>query len=221
MSTLEIDAQVREVTGRKVGQLRRAGLVPVVIYGRGREPQNAQVDAATFDKVLRGGGNSQLVKINLEGKGTRNVLIREVQRDPVRHYLLHADLYTVDMTQKQHVTVPIISTGRALGQNVDMVLVQSMDHVEIEALPADIPASIEVDVSSLETPDSPPITVADLPDLPGIAYLTPASEHLFSLVLTRGAMEEEEEEESSILGTEMAEPEVIGRGKGDGEEDDE
>ncbi len=216
MSVLTLSANARSITGRKVRRLRPEGIVPVVIYGGGDPPRNAQVEDAEFERVLSDGGNSQLVKVDLEGEDF-NVLVREIQRHPVRHNLLHADFYTVNMSETQQVSVPLVTVG-AVTVSADLVMVQSMDSVEIEALPADIPAFIEVDVSRLETPENPPITVADLPAITGVSYISDADEPICSLILSRAAISEEEEmEEEELLDTDV-EPEVIGRGR---EEEDE
>ena len=218
MSVLTLNANSRSLTGRKVRRLRPEGIVPVVIYGGDDPPRNAQVEGADFERVLRDGGNSQLVKLELEGEDY-NVLVREIQRHPVRHNLLHADFYKVNMTETQQVSVPLITVD-AQDVSADLVMVQSMDSVEIEALPADIPAHIDVDVSRLETPDSPPITVADLPSIPGVTYITDADEPICSLILSRAAVSEEElEEEEELLDTDV-EPEVIGRGRDEEEEEE-
>ncbi len=218
MSVLTLNANRRSVTGRKVRRLRPEGIVPVVIYGGGDPPRNAQVEIAEFERVLRDGGNSQLVKVELEGEDY-NVLVKEIQRHPVRHNLLHADFYTVNMAETQQVSVPLVTVG-AITVSADLVMVQSMDSVEIEALPADIPAQIEVDVSRLETPENPPITVADLPSIPGVTYISDADEPICSLLLSRAAISEEElEEEEDLLDTDV-EPEVIGRGREEEEEDE-
>jgi large subunit ribosomal protein L25 len=213
MADLQLDAQKREITGRKVRHMRREGIVPVVVYGNKQQAENLQVEAAALDRVLHSGGSSQLVKVQIEGVGERNILIRSVQRDPVRHSLLHADFYAVNMLEKQHVSVPVVGVGHPEGVSIEIVLVQALDSILIEALPADIPAHIEVDVSALESPDSPPITVGDLPAMEGVVYLTPPEEAIFSLVFSRAAVEEEEEIEAV-----EAEPEVIGR---EGDEDEE
>ncbi len=218
MSVLTLSANSRSVTGRKVRRLRPEGIIPVVIYGGGDAPRNAQVEDAEFERVLRDGGNSQLVKVDLEGEDI-NVLVREIQRHPVRHNLLHADFYTVNMSETQQVSVPLVTVG-AVTVSADLVMVQSMDSVEIEALPADIPAAIEVDVSRLETPENPPITVADLPTIAGVSYISDADEPICSLILSRAAISEEEEmEEEELLDTDV-EPEVIGRGREEEEEEE-
>ena len=220
MAELKLAAKPRTLTGRKVKRIRAEGWVPVIIYGQGQEPIPAQVPSLEFEKLLRSGATAQLVELEVEGVGRKNVLVREVQRHPVRHNLLHADFYAVSMREKQEVTVPVVAVGEVKGLGADAVLVQAMDHVEIEALPANIPAQIEVDVTNL-TPEHP-ITVADLPELPGVEYLTPAEETVFSLVMSRAAAAEVGEEEAELEGVAEggAEPEVISRGKQE-EEDEE
>jgi large subunit ribosomal protein L25 len=216
MSTLTLNATARSVTGRKVKRLRPEGIIPVVLYGREIVPRNAQVDVIEFEQVLHDGGNSQLVQIDLEGE-QHNILVREIQRHPVRHNLLHADFYAVSMTETQQLSVPLITFG-GTSMGTDFVMVQSMENVEIEALPSDIPAQIEVDVSSLESPESPSITVADLPDIPGVVYITDPDEPICSLILSRAAISEEEEEAEAELEETDVEPEVIGRGREEEEE---
>ncbi|MEZ4638387.1 MAG: 50S ribosomal protein L25 [Caldilineaceae bacterium] len=156
MADLKLKAQQREIVGRQVSQLRNQGLVPVVVYGKTQEPENLQVEAFAFDRLLAAGGSSQLVQVDIEGSGVRNVLIREVQRDPVRHNLLHADFYAVNMSEKQRVHVPIVSVGNARNIGAEAVVVQALDNVEIEALPSDIPAHVEVDISAIDGLDAPP-----------------------------------------------------------------
>jgi large subunit ribosomal protein L25 len=221
MAELKLEAQRRSVTGHKVRQLRTQGWVPAVVYGRGAKPVNIQVPAPELDRILKHGGSSQLVELHIEGGGHKNVLVREVQRHPVKRNPLHADFYAVSMREKQQVTVPIVSVGTPELVSADVVLVQQLDQVELEALPAKIPAQIEVDISGM-TPDKP-ITVGDLPKLPGIEYLTPADEPVFNMVLSRAAAAAEGEEEAEIeYGEEgAAEPEVISRGKQEEEDAEE
>jgi large subunit ribosomal protein L25 len=214
MSDLKLKAQRREIVGRQVRQLRNQGLVPVVVYGKSQEPENLQVEAFAFDRLLATGGGSQLIQVDIEGVGLRNILIRSVQRDPVRHYLVHADFYAVNMTEQQRVQVPIVPVGKAGNFGAEALVVQALDHVEIEALPSDIPAHIEVDISVLESVDSPPITVADLPVIAGVVYMASPEEAVFSVVQTRAAVEEDTTAEEST----EAEPALIRRGKEDGEE---
>src|SRR5688572_668840 len=101
MPDLKMSAKPRQLTGRKVRQLRRQGLVPVVVYGKTQEPVNLQVSARQLESIMMHGGISQLVQLEVEGGATHNVLVREVQRHPVTRNFLHADFYAVDMMEKQ------------------------------------------------------------------------------------------------------------------------
>ena len=209
MSELKLDAQPRSLTGRKVGQLRAKGLVPVVVYGNNQAPVNLQVNARSLQTTLHHGGFSQLVRVNVEGGGTHNVLVREIQRHPITHAYTHVDLYAVNMAEKQHSSVPVTSIGKPLALITGFMVLQERDVVEIEALPADIPANIEVDITELDL--ERPITIADLPKIAGVTYLGEEHDHLFTLLAPR--VEEIEEEPTEV----DAEPEVVGRGKEDEE----
>jgi len=91
MAELKLDAQPRTLTGRKVRQLRTQGLVPVVVYGNNQPAVNLQVSSRNLETTLHHGGFSQLVQVNVQGGGTHNVLVREIQRHPTSHAYLHVD----------------------------------------------------------------------------------------------------------------------------------
>jgi large subunit ribosomal protein L25 len=211
MDELKLVADRRELTGRKVGQLRRQGLVPVVVYGNIKEPVNLQVDSKLLERVLHAGGDTRLVEVTVTGGGKHNVLVKSVQREPVGHHPLHADFYAVNMTETQRVTVPLVMTGKPAGMVAGMMVLKLHEAIHIEALPADIPGEIEVDISPL-TLDRP-ITIADLPQLRGITYVDDVEEVLFNLQTTR----EEPVEETTAT---EAEPEVVKKGKQTDEDED-
>jgi large subunit ribosomal protein L25 len=213
MSELKLEADRRELTGRKVGQLRRQGLVPVVVYGNVKEPLNLQVDARLLERTLHAGGDTRLVEVTINGGGKHNVLVKNVQREPVGHRPLHADFYAVNMSEKQHVAVPLTTTGKATGMMAGLMLFRVHDAIHIEALPADIPGEIEVDLTPLTL--ERPITIADLPKLKGISYLDDAEEVLFNLQQTR-----EEVVEEAATTEDGAEPEVVKKGKQTDEDED-
>lgn len=205
MSELKLEAAGRELSGRKVGQLRRQGLVPVVVYGNVKEPVSLQVEAKALDRMLHAGGATRVIEVTVQGGGKHNVLVKDVQREPVSHRVLHADFYAVNMSEKQHVSVPLVPRGKPAGMAAGVLLLQLHEVIHIEALPADIPAEIEVDVSPMTL--ERPITVADLPVLKGIAYGDDVEEVLFNLQLTREEVSEEAASEDA------AEPEVVKKGK--------
>lgn len=213
---LQLEAQPRKTIGRKVRQLRNQGLVPVVVYGNVDQPEHLQVPERSLERTLKEGGTTLLVQVNVEGGDVHNVLIRDVQRHPVRHSLMHVDFYAINMREKQQVSVPIIGTNRPENVPVGLMLLQALESVEIEALPSDIPAQVEIDVSGVDLENS--LTVADLPEVPGVEYLTDAEEAVFTMVTTREEVEEELDEGAPEAGEE---PEVIGESDDEGEGDEE
>ena len=214
MSELKLEANRRELTGRKVGQLRRQGLVPVVVYGNVKQPVNLQVDIKLLERVLHSGGDTRLVEVTVNDGGKHNVLVKDVQREPVGHRLLHADFYAVNMAEKQHVAVPLIATGKPLGLAAGLMVLKLHEAIHIEALPADIPGEIEIDITPLTL--ERPITVADLPQVKGVTYVDEAEEVLFNLQTTR----EEVAEEAVAAAEGGAEPEVVKKGKQTEEEEE-
>ena len=211
MSKLVIEAALRDVQAVKARHLRNQGLVPINVYGKGVAPVSLVAGEREIDLMLRHGGASQLIEVKVAGGVSHNVLVKEIQRQPVGHRVLHLDMMAVRMDEKQHVSVPITRTGKASDPGSGYMSLQSMETVLIEALPGDIPATIEVDVSAL-TPDNP-IRVADLPAIAGVTYLAEDDEHVFAMVATR--VGEEEEEAAALEGEESQAPEVVGRGRED------
>ena len=188
MSTLQLEAQPRTLSGRKVRQLRRQGLIPVVVYGAIDKAVSLQVPERTFERAIRDGGASQLIQITVADGTSHNVLLRDVQRHPVRRTLIHADFYAIDMSEKQHVSVSVVSVNEPTVLSSSVMVLQTMDSVDIEALANAIPASIEVDITGL-TIDSP-ITIADLPIIDGVEYVADADAVIFTMQASRVAVEE-------------------------------
>jgi len=216
MADLKLAAQPRTLVGRKVRQLRNKGLLPVVVYGKKQaEAESLQVEARSFDRVLHEAGFSQLVKVDVEGGKTHNVLIRDIQRHPVTHHPLHVDFYAVDLTEKQQVAIPVHSVGTVNAMEAGLMILQSLDQVTVEALPTDIPSSVEVDISDLTLETS--ITVANLPQIDGVVYVNEPEESVFTLIVTRGAIEEAEAEEAEAAAA-AAEPELVDGGRAEDEE---
>ncbi|MCD6289757.1 MAG: 50S ribosomal protein L25 [Anaerolineae bacterium] len=223
MGALELKAQPRSVTGRRVKRLRAQGLVPAVIYGPGMTTQAVQVREHDLERVLRHAGFTQLVTLQIEDGSTvasENVLVREVQRHPIKRYPLHVDFYRVVMTEKLRAEVPVHLVGKAPVVTEGAILVQDLTAVEVECLPADIPESIEVDVSGL-TSASQSITVADLSVPEGVEIVSDPEEAIVSIVYSRAAAAEVGEEEETVAPAAPGEPEVIGKGKAAEAEEDE
>jgi len=191
MSDLKFTAQPRTLVGRRVRQLRRQGLVPATLYGKTLAAQNLQFAERTFERVIQAAGFSQLVQVDVEGGSTHDVLIRAVHRHPVTHSFMHVDLYAVDLTVKQQVQVPVHSTGKPEALVTGLMVLQSLERINLEALPRAIPTHLDIDITHL-TPDNP-ITIAQLPVIDGVEYLNEPEEAIFMMIVTRAEEETEEE----------------------------
>ncbi len=212
-----LDATRRDVTGKKVKVLRREGKLPAVIYGSGLEPAPILLDMRTATKTLRDVTMSTLVNINLDGK-EHTTLVRERQYDVIKRELSHIDFLAVSMTEtlKASVSLRLVGLAPAI-KEFNAMIMQELESLEVEALPGDLPESIDIDVSGLAELGSN-ITVADL-DLGSKVSVLADSEMVIAVAIAATRMEEEEEEVEE-LDEESMEPELIERGKRD-EEDEE
>lgn len=147
----------------------RAGQVPAVLYGHGLPAQSVAVDARQFAKVIKAAGFSSLVNVKLADGQDHIVIIREVQTHPLKGTITHADFYQVRMDEAIEAKVPLRFVGEAVAvKDLGGVLVRSLDELDIEALPADLPHDIEVDISPLADFDAV-IRVSDLKLPQGVA----------------------------------------------------
>lgn len=153
MQHATLSAQKREVTGRSTDALRATGAVPAVMYGFGTEPVNIVVDRNAFVKVYDQAGESTVVELTIDGT-THPVLIAEVQRNPLTDFFTHADFRRVDPTRKIEANIRIVLVGESHAVKVDGgTLIQSLEELEVFALPDKLVAEIEVDISKLKTFD--------------------------------------------------------------------
>ena len=155
MEPIELQTTSRETLGKKVRFLRRQGITPVHLFGHDVESLALQCDTAQLQRVLAQAGKTRLVSLQLDqGKKPRNVLIREIQREPQSGELLHIDFYQVRAEEKTRVEVPIVLVGEAPALKLkENMVAQELNSLTVECLPTDIPASVEVDVSSLAEVD--------------------------------------------------------------------
>ncbi|HWV23606.1 MAG TPA: 50S ribosomal protein L25 [Thermomicrobiales bacterium] len=142
-------AEPREIHGKKVKRLRRDGLVPGVVYGPVVDGTvSVSVSERIFSKFFMTHGHSTIFTLKWDG-GNQPVLIREVQRDPVRREILHIDFFAPNMNVKLRQTVALVVHNHAETIEEGGVLQQSLNEIEVEALPADLPSEVAVDVSGL------------------------------------------------------------------------
>jgi large subunit ribosomal protein L25 len=148
---VQLKAEARSSRGKGAARaMRRGGMVPAVIYGRGREPAPLSVDGVALGRLLEKiVPASTIVELTM-GEETVRALIREVQRHPVRPGIVHVDFYEIRAGEKIRLEVPIHCVGIPEGvRNQGGTLDQVIRTVEIEVLPADIPERVELDVSAL------------------------------------------------------------------------
>jgi large subunit ribosomal protein L25 len=157
-----LDAVKRNTKGKnEARRLRAAGKIPATLYGAQKAgdqpaPESVAVDPKPLMRILHSpSGLNTLISLKLTGAGDSRVLVKNVQFDPITNHPLHADFYRVNMDRKITVTVPVVLKGDARGVKQDGGVLDFVHReIEVETLPANIPDSIEVDVSDLGIGDS-------------------------------------------------------------------
>lgn len=194
----------RAVLGKKVNRLRRAGLLPATVYGKGVGPLSVQLDARGFQDVYRRAGRSSLIELLMEGQAPLAAFVHTLQRHPISRAIIHVDFHAVDLLQEVQMSVPLHATGESpLAARGDAIINLVLNTIEIRALPTAIPGHISVDVSNLDSFDKD-IYVRDLELPAGVTLVTSGDELAVNLAPTRAAVAEESETEAI-----PAEPELV------------
>jgi large subunit ribosomal protein L25 len=194
---------------RSARRLRREGLVPGVVYGGDGEPQYFAVDARILRNTLAHSG--AILQVSLDGESTTPVLVKDVQRHPVRGEAMHVDLLRVNMNETIHtmVVVALVGAESAPGVVQGGVLSQETREVNIEALPGDIPETIEHDVSGMQINDT--LTLADIAMPDGVRVLDDPETVIASVTPpTLEPTEDEIEAETGRVGEDGAEGQAAG-----------
>jgi large subunit ribosomal protein L25 len=191
MEQIELNAGKRDVLGKKVRFLRRQGITPVHVFGHGIESLALQCDTANLQRVLTQTGQTRVINLKIDGEKTpRTVMVREAQQSILKGDLLHVDFYQVKMTEVIDVDVPIVLIGEAPAlKNRENMLAQELNTLSLQCLPANIPNSIEVDVTSLTDPDQA-IRVRDITPGEGITVLNDPEAMLARITVQREMVEE-------------------------------
>lgn len=215
MKEVTLKVRPREKRGKElVKKLRRNGFIPAVVYGQDTDSLPLEIDGKAFHALIRGGlGENVLVTLTTGDQKAkdRKVLIREVQRDPVRGDILHVDFHQISLTKKLSIQVPIHLVGIPEGVTTGGILQHVLRELEVECLPTAIPEKIDVDVSHLQIGDS--IHVVDL-KLENIDVLSDPASSIVSVVPPTVFKEPE-----VVAAAVEAEPEVITEKK-EGEEEE-
>lgn len=194
MSQLIFEAKLRTDLGKGASRrLRRNGDIPAIIYGGETAPISIILNHNKTLTVFRDEAvYSSVVIVDVNGQ-KENVVLRNVQRHPFKPLLQHLDFMRVNANEKlkQMVPVHLLNEEKSAGVKLGGVLTHQLSNVEIECLPKDLPAFIELDVINLEIDQH--LTVADLPKVAGVEYLTPSDEIVVSLLHPKVEASEEQE----------------------------
>jgi len=196
-------------------RLRREGMIPAVLYGAGLAPLTIAVDPKQMKRILGSESGHNSIFDLVAGGDSGKAMIVDWQADPVKGVLLHVDLKRIAMDQLLTVSVPISLKGEAPGVKIQGgILEQMLREVEIECLPADIPAHIEGDVSKLGFGET--IRVSDLPRTDKIKYITDGNQAVAHVTAVKEVVVATPVEGAEVAAT-TAEPEVIKKGKQEAE----
>lgn len=214
--TVELHAQPRTLQGKKTRHLRREGLVPGHVYGHGKSSLSVQIEARLLKQVLATAGINSLVTLVIDGNA-RPAVLRGVAREPLTGAYQHVDLQEVSLDEPIKATVPVVLEGESPAAKGGLIVVRSVDHVTVEALPADLPSNIHVDVSGLTSPEQA-IHVRDLHLPPGVRALDDPELVVAKLAETRAVVEEVAPAEEELEAPPRVETPVPGAGEEEREE---
>ncbi|NIO48815.1 MAG: 50S ribosomal protein L25 [Candidatus Aminicenantes bacterium] len=219
--SFKIKAEKRETFGKNASRrLRREGMIPAILYGPDATNVPLTLKKQDIFMILKSDTRENTVfQVSFDSE-RRDVMIKELQRDPVTDEILHADFVHIAMDKAIRVEVPVVSVGEAVGVKAEGGFVDFITReVEIECLPKDIPEHIEIDISGLHLRQSLKAGDITLPE--GVKLIT-SSDTILILIevpLKEEEIEVEEEEEEVIA--EEEEPEVIGKERPEKEEKEE
>jgi large subunit ribosomal protein L25 len=198
MEQIQLKGNIRETKGKQAAKRMRAdGQVPAVVYHRGEEPVSIAVSDKEISKILNAhAGENILINLTIEKakKKTRAVIIKEIQQDPVKRFILHVDFNEISLSERITVDVEVVTKGESIGVKQDGALLeQVLREIKISCLPTDIPKSIEIDISALKVNDS--IHVKDIVVSDKIKVLTDPD---VLIVQVRLPVEEKPAEEGAV-----------------------
>ncbi|MFA5172786.1 MAG: 50S ribosomal protein L25 [Candidatus Paceibacterota bacterium] len=208
---LELKAEKREIFGEKTKEIREAGLIPAELYGHGKENEHLSVLKKDFDKVFKEAGENTIIYLSVNGVETP-VLVYDFDKDAITGELKNIDFYRVKMDEKVTAEIPFVFKGESPAvQNLGGILVTVLHNVEVEALPADLPHSIEIDITALDEIGKS-VHIKDLNLPKGVEI----KEEMEAVIITVKEQKQEKEEETGPA--DVSAVEVVGEKK-EGEEE--
>jgi large subunit ribosomal protein L25 len=198
MNDVKLNVNLRKVSGKKAATLRKASLVPGVIYGGSAEPILTQSDYNATEKALREAGHHSPVHIDIDGK-KKLVMIKNVDIDPVKRRLINVEFHAIKASDSVTAEAPIhlVGLGESAAEKASLVVSQVLESIEVKAKPADLPNAIEVDVTGL-TGVEDKITLGDIKLPEGVAFAGPEEDlhqviaHVYDPAVEAAKLEAEE-----------------------------
>ena len=218
MEKVVLEANERKIINKSNrSHLRNQGKVPGVLYSKRLKPIHIDVNRQSINPLIFT-AQTHLISLKIEGHEERECIIKDIQFDPVTDEVIHFDLISLTKGEKIELEVPLHFTGSAVGVKEGGLLQVNLHKLNVECLPKDIPQSLEIDVAQLKVGDS--IHIRDL-QFESVTILNPEKTVVVSVVLPKVEKEVTVAEGEEVVEEEMAEPEVIGKGKDTEEEDKE
>jgi large subunit ribosomal protein L25 len=214
---IKLTVKEREARGSAdARRLRKQGIIPGVLYGKGKGSYAICVPERELRRVLTGaGGLHAILDVVLEGQATTHAsILKDYQQDPIRGHISHIDLQEVRLDQPIQASVTVQLVGEPVGTKEGGVLSQVQREINVEALPMEIPEHVDLDVSGMAIGDT--LRLADLPAIEGVTYLDDPEETVLASV-GLPAREVEPEPEEPAEGEELAEGEEAPEGAAEGE----
>jgi large subunit ribosomal protein L25 len=205
MARKELTVEPRQITGKKVAQLRRAGVLPANVFGKGLESVALQIDLEQLQTTLKTMTANEVLDLKIAGeRAARPVIISKLQRHPFNGSWLHADFYQVSLREKMKANVPITVTGQSEAiDTYNGVMMMGIETIEVEALPLDLPTHFEVDITPLKNlEDALHVGSISVPE--NITVLTDPEVVVVKIASPRLAVEGEEAPEAVAVGEEPA-----------------
>jgi large subunit ribosomal protein L25 len=170
MNEITLKLETRVAAGKKVALLREQGFVPSVVYGGHAEPLSTQSNSVETAKVAHAAGKHSPVYLTIDGK-KKLAIIKSIDIDPVKHQLRHVAFHTIKQNDTITTEVPIvlIGQGESAAEKAGLVVLQAIEHIEVKAIPANLPESIEISIAELENADDK-ITIADITLPKGVEF---------------------------------------------------
>ncbi|MBO1515125.1 50S ribosomal protein L25/general stress protein Ctc [Metabacillus bambusae] len=196
MTTLQAIERT-EFTNSAKRKIRESGKIPAVIYGKASENKSVALDSIELIKTLREEGKNSIITLDVNGS-SHAVMLYDMQKDPLKNEIVHADFHIVDMKSDVQVEVPIHLTGEALGVKDGGVLQQPLHEVTITSKPGNIPQTIDVDITNLGVNET--LLIKDIPNNENYSFVQD-EEQVIASVLPPQQEEEIDSGEEQEAGT--------------------